>query len=324
MSTQATKDKDISGEGRFKWRTVALWAVIVALVSLTALAIVATIANADALSVVALALAVMAFVVQIIVFIVQGNAASQQAADTAALNAQTLRALATIEEKFEGTRETVGKMNDRLLDFAFTKATAEAESESAGASEPTLAQTAQVLERAKEIIKSTQDRDHRSLEQHVRTQQSVSPPADVDARPPALRSFVDDPLTAIETAEAERLLGDLEGNSLPLLSLYRLGKDLARAERAGVPEQAGMSSINEPVILHDKGLIKRTKFPWTSRPVFILTDAGRVAAKALLVTPAPPNDSILKARRLVEDFLARSAKASAKLDEDAGSIPLTS
>lgn len=100
MTDTGTTTGNASGEARIRWKTVALWAVITALVSLTALAVVATIASADTLSVVALALAVMAFVVQIIVFIVQGNAASQQAADTAALNAQTLRALATIEEKF--------------------------------------------------------------------------------------------------------------------------------------------------------------------------------------------------------------------------------
>lgn len=322
MSTQATNDEDRSGEARFKWKTVALWAVIVALVSVTALAIVATIAQADALSVVALALAVMAFVVQIIVFIVQGNAASQQAADAAALNAQTLRALATIEEKFEGTRETVGKINDRLLDFAFTKATAEAESESAGAPEPTQAQTEQVLERAKRIIKSSQDRD-RSHVRHEWLQESASPLADVNETRRVLPTFVDTPLSASETAEAERVIRDLDDKALPLLSLNRLGKDLANAERAGVPQEAGMSTINDPAILHEKGLIMRTKRPWSSRPVFVLTDAGRVAAKALLVTPAPPSDAILRARRQVEDFLAQTARVSARLEKEAGTIPLS-
>jgi heme/copper-type cytochrome/quinol oxidase subunit 4 len=323
MTAPDTATDSNLGVARFMWKTVALWAVIIALVSLTVLAVVATIASADALSVVALALAVMAFVVQIIVFIVQGNAASQQAADTAALNAQTLRALATIEEKSEGTRETVGKISDRLLDFAFTKASAEAES--AGSTEPAQALTAHVLERAKEIIKSSQDGNPRGNRQRVDepSRGSAGQSTGLEGKPVAITSFLDDPLTAQEIEEAARLVEDLKDNKLTLVSLDRLGTDLKSAESAGRPQQAGMSSLNEPVALHEKGLIKRIRPTWTETPMFVLTDKGKLVAKALLTTPAPPNETIVKARRDVEDFTTRVARSREARQREEEVIPLS-
>lgn len=323
MAALGMKIDNDSGVARFKWKTVALWAVIIALVSLTVLAVVATIASADALSVVALALAVMAFVVQIIVFIVQGNAASQQAAETAALNAQTLRALAAIEEKSEGTRETVGKISDRLLDFAFTKASAEAES--AGSTEPAQAQAAHVLERAKEIIKSSQDDTSRGERQRGSdpSRRSAGQHTGPTGEPVVLPSFLDAPLTAQEVEEAARLVEELKGNTLTLLSLDRLGTDLRSAEKAGRPQQAGMSTLNEPAALHAKGLIKRIKPAWTETPLFVLTDKGRLVAKALLTSPAPPNKTLVKARRDIEDFRARIARSSAAIERETEVIPLS-
>ncbi|MEE9095734.1 hypothetical protein [Pseudarthrobacter phenanthrenivorans] len=295
--------------------------------SLTALAIVATITKADALSVVALALAVLAFVVQIIVFIVQGNAASQQAADTAALNAQTLRALATIEEKSEGTRETVVKMNDRLLDFAFTKARLEAESaESANGNDSI---TGQVLERAKEILHGSQSAASGSGSIAVIQSAHRAPTKGTDggSKPRSVEpSFLDGPLTVAEIAEVEELIKTLDasGNRLPILSLHRLGQDLRQAEKAGRPEQAGMSSINVPNLLHEHGLLRRVKPDWTEKPVFVLTEKGKLVAKALLISPPPLSDLVVNARRYIEDFNASIAKDRAAAQRRVEDIPIES
>jgi hypothetical protein len=311
------------GEARFLWKTLALWALTFALVSLTALAVVATITKADALTVVALALAVLAFVVQIIVFIVQGNAASQQAADTAALNAQTLRALATIEEKSEGTRETVVKMNDRLLEFAFTKARLEAESVDAPDGNQSI--TGQVFERAKEIIHGTQSAAVGTTQRSKAPYEARANSADGDAQQgSSAASFLDGTLTDAEIAEVEQIIKTLDatGNRLPVLSIHRLGQDLRQAEKAGRPEQAGMTSINVPNLLHKHGLLRRIKPEWTEKPMFVLTEKGKLVAKALMISPPPLNDLIVEARRYIEDFNARIAKNRAAGRRQEEEIPV--
>ncbi|MDR6988968.1 hypothetical protein J2Y66_003476 [Paenarthrobacter nitroguajacolicus] len=308
---------DTSGEARFKWKTLALWSLTFALVSLTALAVVATITTADTLSVVALALAVLAFVVQIIVFIVQGNAASQQAADTAALNAQTLRALATIEEKSEGTRETVVKMNDRLFEFAFNKASLEAES--SGAPQPVL----EVLARAKEIIEAESTAVTAAPSPAINITSSATPITAGASNPP-VKPLLDKPLTRAEVDEVEHLVEslDLQESRLPILSLSSLGQDLLAAEKAGRAEQAGISTINADAILYEHGLVRRRRVSWSSLPQFVLTDKGRLVAKALLITPAPPSEKIVALRRYVEDFQASIARDRAESKRIEDSIPV--
>lgn len=302
-----------SGNASFQWRTLALWSFIFGLVSLTALAIVATIARADALSVVALALAVLAFVVQIIVFIVQGNSASQQAADAAALNAQTLRALAAIEAKSEGTRETVGIISDRLLDFALNKAASEADPNNPG--EAIQGIDASVLERAQEVIESRPNGG--SLSERA-TPPSISPPS----KNALDKTFLDRRLSNSEVGEAAAIINELSKDILSLVSIDYLGKDLLKAEKAGREGQAGLTTVNRAVELHEKGLIKRVKPQWSSKPLLVLSDKGKLVANALLCDPAPMNETILEARRSVEDFLLRVRRSTAAADSALNSIPI--
>src|SRR6516165_11352484 len=97
------------------WKAVAIGAITVALSSLTGLAVVATVKNADTLSVVALAVAIVAFVIQILVFIVQAAASSQQELRAQELYGSTMSALSTIAEKAEGTRRDVSTISERML-----------------------------------------------------------------------------------------------------------------------------------------------------------------------------------------------------------------
>ncbi|MFI9642784.1 hypothetical protein ACIG87_22440 [Micromonospora sp. NPDC051925] len=103
------------GSVRLNWRDIAIWSMIISIALVAVISIVTTVKDADTLSVVALALAVIAFVAQIIVFIVQAAAANDQQMKAQEVYSQTMRALTLIEEKMEGTRQTVNTMNEQLL-----------------------------------------------------------------------------------------------------------------------------------------------------------------------------------------------------------------
>jgi hypothetical protein len=68
-------------------------------------------------------------VIQIIVYVVQSNAAVQQVARAEELNGATLRALAVIEEKAEGTRQAVSGSNARMIEALIGKSVPEAVSD---------------------------------------------------------------------------------------------------------------------------------------------------------------------------------------------------
>lgn len=106
-------------------RTIAVSCVLVALASLATLVVVVSVKGIDALSTLALALAVLAFVVQLIVFIVQAADASQQTARNQELHARMMSALAQIQERTQGTQQSVDRMNTRLLEAVIGKATGE-------------------------------------------------------------------------------------------------------------------------------------------------------------------------------------------------------
>lgn len=321
-SESSVSQSDGEGVASFKWKTLALWAVIIALVSLTALSIVATIANADALAVVALALAVMAFVVQIIVFIVQGIASSKQAADTAALNAQTLRALATIEEKSEGTRLALGTINDRFLDFVFDKAKAEVES--VDASGPSQVSETNVFERAKEIIRSSQEGQVVDLARNGISPKAPVSPVLVPRETPKFRPFMTGPMSREDAERAQQLLEPIGKDTLALVTLGRLGVDLSRAELVGRPSLAGMRALNRAQELYAAGLVKRVDPNQTGKPVFVLTEIGKLAAKALVVSPPPLNEEIVKMRRIVEDFNLQLEKNNLKRSREYEDIEVSS
>lgn len=308
-----------AGEARLKWKTLALCSVVFALVCLTALAVVTTITRADVLSVVALALAVMAFVVQIIVFIVQGFAASKQAADAAALNAETLRALAAIEEKSEGTRQTVGAISDRLLTFAFNKASSEAEAEALG-DDSTPRKAAGVLQRAREVLDAS---SNPSNARDVHTSPNTSLRNASAGQSSAERTFLDEPLTPQDVQQVETVLERLGDNVLALLSLQRLGSDLQQAEEAGHAEGAGLGYLNEPKVLYEVGLIERIRSQYLNGTVFVLTQKGKLVAQALLNLPAASSSTVHDARKKIADFLGESKQYEDELERVRGQIPIS-
>jgi Kef-type K+ transport system membrane component KefB len=88
-STSVGQQPTHSGSFVLSARAVGVGSAITAVASLAALAIVASLKDADTLSTVALALAVLAFAIQIVVFIAQASTASQQMVRAEQLNKET-------------------------------------------------------------------------------------------------------------------------------------------------------------------------------------------------------------------------------------------
>lgn len=99
--------------------------MLVAIASLAALAIVASIDDADALSTVALALAILAFVVQIMIFIAQAWSGGQQLSQSHELNAGTMAALSELRTRASGTEQILARQVDTAMRFAFERSQVE-------------------------------------------------------------------------------------------------------------------------------------------------------------------------------------------------------
>jgi hypothetical protein len=72
-----------------------------------------------------MALAVLAFVVQLIVFIVQASDAARSSERAQILHAQTMLVLAQLQERTQGTQQSIERMNTRLLEAVLGKVAGE-------------------------------------------------------------------------------------------------------------------------------------------------------------------------------------------------------
>jgi hypothetical protein len=250
------------------WKTVAIAATIVALTALVICAIIATINKADTLSVVALGLAIIAFVIQILVFIVQAAVAAQQDLHAQEIYGSTLRVLATIEEKAEGTRRAVSTINDRMLVALLGKAIPETALAGVPVSSPEFSSA--VAERVGELASQSR------RENPSQTQLFIPG----HSRP--LRG--DDSIYSFpEPNEVRRVapaLSDLGGDALS--GLRYLGDD-----RANSSEMNGMRVIPGSVELYERGFVRRVRKDWSPDPVYVLTADGLIAARVLLARDLP-------------------------------------
>lgn len=254
---------------QIKWRTVAVSSLIVVGALAVLLAVVASIRDVDVLSTIALGLAVIAFVVQIVVYIAQADSASRQQIQAAEINSRTIAALSTIEEKAEGTRSTVDRLHDRLLEAALRKAVPEAVATEATPGSEEFNET--VSRMVRDIITSADSAN-------VPIQQQT-PQERVSTEDPTMLVLPnDEQLTAAVTA-----MKGLTGSQLS--SLRRLARD--QAATGGGDHSSigpGLRTVNPYVVkeLFDRGLIVRRKVRWVSAPVFQLTDLGKDAGRVLL------------------------------------------
>lgn len=94
---------------------LALGATAVAVASIIALAIVATVEDADSLATVALVLAILSFLVQLVVYIAQAWTGSQQQVRAEQLNTETRTLLRGIEATANATQRTLTDQYDKVL-----------------------------------------------------------------------------------------------------------------------------------------------------------------------------------------------------------------
>lgn len=292
---------------RIGYRTATLSIGVVALAAIATAVVVTSLRDADTLSVVALALAIISFVIQIILFIVQQASSANDARRSADLYAQTIRALASIEEKAEGTKQTVTQMNEQLLRVALTKATAE-EAES-GQSHPTSSReyVDRVVQRASEIVSSP----------------APASVASVDAGESRPRhSFLDRKIDDSMTEAALVVARELKG--IELTTIRRLARDQAVAEREGDPDRAGMSTINEPKALHAKGLITRKRVDWSRDPIYRLTPLGRDVARILLSKQFDHsgNEDVQKVRAVLRHWDDGLSELQKRMREEDNQVPV--
>jgi len=120
LSKPQSEDQPASPSGRrlnfeisVSWLLLA--AVLLGFGPAAALAIVASVQDADALSTVALALAIVAFAIQILVFVVQSQTASQQMLQSERLNTQTRELLVEVNTAVSSTQNMVGEQFRELL-----------------------------------------------------------------------------------------------------------------------------------------------------------------------------------------------------------------
>lgn len=125
MSADADKqvtdaEKPEPGVWRLRLGVLSVVLICVSVSCLATLAIVATTAEADALSTVALALAVLAFAAQLIVSLAQAQENARQTRDTLAVNADTKAALAGIRAEVQAMMGVQSQQFDRLLSHALS------------------------------------------------------------------------------------------------------------------------------------------------------------------------------------------------------------
>lgn len=254
------------------WRSIATTSACLCLALLVTLAVVVASQDTGFLSTLALALAVIAFIVQIIVFIAQSAASTSQLTRAEELHGATLRALATIEEKTEGTRQTVNTINDQMLSAVLGKVLPGVGGDPAGANVEPLRQ---------------------AVEDAVR---AVGFSSAATTHAPWTNSNKAARLDAPTDERLERAAQNLDGlDVLNLNALRWLGRDYMRygSARAGEIGHGIPGAVIEDYTngeLHDRKLVRQVAASWgTHEPVWILTDEGLDAAALIVSGISSPN-----------------------------------
>jgi hypothetical protein len=256
--------------GRFviPMRPVAVGAVLVALACMTALVLVATAENANALATIALALAVLAFVVQIMVFIYQSLASNHATLQNEQIFTET-RALLTEVRTAANSTETLVRE-----------------------------QFADVL---KAVIDGSPGGQREEMLSTLRDELALpSPSLRLSARE---LDLIRERTIALRRAQAQFSDFPSEDDGVPVLAHLRVLSDSARERvrelaedersmiRAGTMERTGKAYKAEDQELEDVGLAgaARVTFGGVPRTVARLTDSGRIAASLLLATGDVPD-----------------------------------
>lgn len=294
---------DSSGQFSVSSRSVAIGTTCFSIVSLTALAIVATIREVDSLSVIALALATLAFVIQIILYVVQSNSATQQSIRSEEIYGATLKALAAIEEKTEGTRQAVTGSSERMIEALIGKFIPEAESagvrlDSTQFSEK-LAERIAVSLDARDGADAADSSGNRVSLSASSSARRIRRPAEPSESPFAERDRIRKehaqlldrfPAGDAAIANCVSIMSTLDDEALE--DLARLVNDEQRYGPPAVDQTSGgLQYLSSADILTEKGLVRRIRVKWGSTSaVFILSDLGRLAGR-ILASPSVPDSA---------------------------------
>lgn len=266
-----------SADMTVSWKSLAIAATTIALAAIASTAVVATAKKADALSVIVLGVAVVAFMIQIVVFIVQAAAATEQQLKAQEVYGSTLKVLATIEEKAEGTRQVVSTISEKMLVALLGKAIPEAASSGVSVESPEF--SAAVAERVSRLASSmpatTNPAERIAGTRPRSTERQFTKPAD-------------DPISFPDKSDVRRVLPkmkDLNGSALQ--GLRYLEEDYARSRRRDFAIPAGLEILSSANELWENGLIRRIRKAGSERPVYVLKDDGLTAARILLAPDVP-------------------------------------
>ncbi|SCE76314.1 hypothetical protein [Micromonospora saelicesensis] len=289
---------------RLAWRDIAISAIVLCVALVAVVSVVSTLKDADTLSVVALALAVIAFVAQIIMFIVQAAAASKQQEKAQEVYAQTMRALTLIEEKMEGTRQTVHTMSEKLLSRVLSGALPEPVAKEAMAAE---------MESSARHIHSIQVPPQRR-EDPLPTRSNengrdLSPPYPPPAKSEENKQIIELMQKLPEGADLEAAKNALAKATVrEAYYLSLLAQDELQSRRPGTRLGPGLSILPMGKELFKRGLVRQVRLPQNpNKTVFVLTEKGRNAGRIFTATEDFSSDFPQELRELhkkVADYRA--------------------
>lgn len=274
-------------------RAAAVSSICLNLVLVIVIGIILSISDVDFLSTLALSLAVIAFIVQIMVFIFQASASTMQLARSEELHGSTMRALTAIEEKAEGTRQTVTTMSDQMLAAMLSKGFSA--NDSVHASDITVGGGIRVP-----------DFDPSSAELPVATgSRTVARPASrTSDRNDSAELSLPIGKRRVEAVTALKELQPLRLSTLSWIANDYQSYGNSAPDRIG----HGVDDKSVPREMYDLGLVKRIRASWKpDMTVGVLTDKGKDAAALLLQSnlPADIDEAVLDARQRLKSFTER-------------------
>jgi hypothetical protein len=272
------------------WKAVSIASTIIAITACTIAAIVATVKNADTLSVVALGVAVIAFIIQIIVFIVQAAAASEQSLRAQELYGSTIKVLATIEEKSEGTRMAVSTINDKMLGALIGKFTSVPDGQVGSLPVGSITEFARAVnESGRSIAGSSRAIARSEAAGENRQANEIIFPDNKDLVP--LLSIID------ELAKSMIYLP---------VNMETYAEDWLQS--GSNSQLSGIGVLTGTEELYGLGLLRRVRRTWAKGPVFTLSDDGKIVARAILAQTIPEDapQEVVALRDVLAEFKASS------------------
>jgi hypothetical protein len=256
---------------KLPWRSAALGCLVIAVSCVAALAVIASLKNADVLATVALALAVLAFAAQLVIAIAQGQSANQQLLQSERVNTETQRLLSEIRSGSNELTLTVRQQFDFVLRHALGSAVPRAVKEAG--------------------LDSLQPNEIHRLESALGASFAV-PGLGYSIAP----SSASEALDYLQTIPTEQEVGNapeivLSLTPLEVIALQKIAQSEVRQLRLGTPVgvSIGESAVGSRALIK-RGLIAEIPSPNSNdnRTWVRLTQGGREIARLILVDGIPP------------------------------------